>query len=233
MADATAERADLIRSMLVLAIALVAGILVAWIIGGLFGFGSAPGLIFGAVTFLILPYLVPGGAKVDLHASGPVDPQPVAYAPAAPIHAPTAPAEPARFVEMPTSEGPATNAISERVREAARAAGEAARALAGDGDGGASARPAALSGPRDGVGDDLKRLRGVGPKFEVVLHDLGIWHFDQIAAWGSDEVAWIDSNLDGFHCRVTRDGGVAQAEELAEHGETPHAQEKIERDTTE
>ena len=41
-------------------------------------------------------------------------------------------------------------------------------------------------------------------------------------------MAWVDENLEGFHGRVTREGWVEQARELAEEGETPHAQERIE-----
>ena len=68
---------------------------------------------------------------------------------------------------------------------------------------------------REGAPDDLKKIKGVGPKLEQVLHSLGIYHFDQIAAWGPAEVAWMDDNLAGFKGRVTRDGWVDQAGLLA------------------
>jgi NADH-quinone oxidoreductase subunit E len=45
---------------------------------------------------------------------------------------------------------------------------------------------------------------------------LGFWHFDQIANWTDDEVAWVDANLEGFKGRVTRDSWVEQAKLLAE-----------------
>jgi NADH-quinone oxidoreductase subunit E len=115
---------------------------------------------------------------------------------------------------------PPGTGISERVRDAARSAGEAARALSG---GDVGQRPVALSAPREGVGDDLKRLRGIGRKYEVVLHDLGIYHFDQIAAWGPEEIAWIEANLDGFSDRVVREDWVGQARVLAAGGETEHS----------
>ncbi len=47
-------------------------------------------------------------------------------------------------------------------------------------------------------GDDLKRIKGVGPKLEALLHSLGIYHFDQIAAWGPAEVAWVDCQPRGL-----------------------------------
>lgn len=94
-----------------------------------------------------------------------------------------------------------------------------------DGDGvlegtGEGTRPAGLDGPRDGVADDLKRIKGVGPKMEKLCNSLGFYHFDQIAAWTADEVAWVDANLEGFKGRVTRDTWVEQAKLLAAGGET-------------
>jgi len=44
---------------------------------------------------------------------------------------------------------------------------------------------------------------------------LGFFHFDQVATWTDEEVAWVDANLEGFKGRVTRDQWVAQAKELA------------------
>ena len=76
-------------------------------------------------------------------------------------------------------------------------------------------RPQGLSAARNDAPDDLKRIKGVGPKLEQMLHDLGYYHFDQIAAWNLAEVAWVDDNLEGFKGRVSRDEWVAQARELA------------------
>ena len=79
-------------------------------------------------------------------------------------------------------------------------------------------KPAGLAAPRGGAADDLKALEGVGPAMEKLLHELGIFHFDQIAAWGPAEVAWMDGNLKGFKGRVTRDKWVAQAKLIGEVG---------------
>ncbi|MCG6884998.1 MAG: hypothetical protein LJE62_14705 [Silicimonas sp.] len=112
--------------------------------------------------------------------------------------------------------------------EAARKAAEAAAAApqpapepepAAPASGEAS-RPAGLDGPRDGTADDLKQIKGVGPKMEQVCNRLGFWHFDQIAAWTDEEVAWVDANLEGFPGRVSRDNWVEQAKILASGGET-------------
>ncbi|MEM9911740.1 MAG: hypothetical protein AAF922_13245, partial [Pseudomonadota bacterium] len=53
-----------------------------------------------------------------------------------------------------------------------------------------------------------------------LLHSMGFYHFDQIAGWSSDEVAWVDENLEGFKGRVSRDGWIDQAKTLAAGGET-------------
>jgi predicted flap endonuclease-1-like 5' DNA nuclease len=79
-------------------------------------------------------------------------------------------------------------------------------------------RPAALSAARDNRADDLKRIKGIGPKLEKLCNSLGFFHFDQIAAWTDEEIAWVDQNLEGFKGRVVRDDWVAQAKEFAREG---------------
>jgi predicted flap endonuclease-1-like 5' DNA nuclease len=92
------------------------------------------------------------------------------------------------------------------------AAVQPAAALMG---GAAAVRPAALDGPRGGKADDLKLIKGVGPKLEILCNKLGFWHFDQIANWTPAEVAWVDDNLEGFKGRVSRDEWIVQARDLA------------------
>jgi NADH-quinone oxidoreductase subunit E len=74
-------------------------------------------------------------------------------------------------------------------------------------------QPEVLDAPRDGQADDLKKISGVGPKLEGVLNDLGFYHFAQIAEWGPEEIAWVDSRLK-FKGRIERDNWIAQAAEL-------------------
>lgn len=81
-------------------------------------------------------------------------------------------------------------------------------------------KPAGLTAPRGGKADNLKEIKGIGPKLEVLCNSLGFYHFDQIAAWTEAEIAWMDDNLEGFKGRVTRDTWVAQARVLAAGGET-------------
>lgn len=78
----------------------------------------------------------------------------------------------------------------------------------------ADGKPEMLAEP-EGEADDLKMIKGVGPKLEALLHSLGFFHFDQIAKWTEAEVAWVDENLTGFKGRVSRDDWVAQARLLA------------------
>ncbi|WP_342778290.1 endonuclease [Palleronia caenipelagi] len=80
--------------------------------------------------------------------------------------------------------------------------------------------PERLTAAREGGPDDLKLIKGVGPKLEQLLHRLGFYHFDQVASWSDSEVAWVDHNLEGFKGRVSRDDWVAQAKILAAGGET-------------
>lgn len=84
----------------------------------------------------------------------------------------------------------------------------------------AGTKPAMLAEARDGGADNLKEIKGIGPALEKLCHELGIYHFDQIAGWGAAEVAWMDANLKGFRGRVSRDDWVGQAKTLATGGAT-------------
>ncbi|MEO0863927.1 MAG: NADH-quinone oxidoreductase subunit NuoE [Pseudomonadota bacterium] len=75
-------------------------------------------------------------------------------------------------------------------------------------------KPEGLAAARGGAPDDLTKISGIGPKLEALLHKLGYFHYDQIAAWTAEEVAWVDDNLEAFKGRVSRDDWVAQAREL-------------------
>ena len=84
----------------------------------------------------------------------------------------------------------------------------------------AATKPQGLQAARGGKPDDLKIIKGIGPKLEALCHSLGFYHFDQIAHWTAEEIAWVDDNLEGFKGRVTRDAWVEQAKILAAGGET-------------
>jgi NADH-quinone oxidoreductase subunit E len=82
----------------------------------------------------------------------------------------------------------------------------------------AGSQPKGLTAARGGLGDDLQTIEGIGPALEKLCHSMGFFHFDQIAAWGEAEVAWMDANLKGFKGRVTRDKWVRQAGLIGEVG---------------
>ncbi len=85
---------------------------------------------------------------------------------------------------------------------------------------GESTKPKTLTAARNGSPDDLKLIKGVGPKMERMLHGMGFFHYDQIAAWSQSELAWVDDNLEGFKGRASRDEWIPQAKILASGGET-------------
>ncbi|WP_371036674.1 NADH:ubiquinone oxidoreductase [Rhodosalinus sp. FB01] len=132
----------------------------------------------------------------------------------APRHVPPASSAPASAAP-PAAKAAASTAAPKSAgpeESAGKAGAAAAKEAAGAGGG---TKPATLSAPRGGQADDLKKIKGVGPKLETLLNSLGFYHFDQIAAWSEDEIAWVDENLEGFKGRVTRDDWVAQAKDLA------------------
>lgn len=138
-------------------------------------------------------------SKVD---AGAAKPKPVEKKPAAKK---TAPAK--------TSAAKATSAKPAPVKVApakAVAKKPAAKKAAGAPDG----KPETLAAPRGGAKDDLKSIKGIGPKIEETLNGMGIYHHDQIAAWGRKEVKWVDEEL-SFKGRIDREKWISQAKALA------------------
>ncbi len=59
---------------------------------------------------------------------------------------------------------------------------------------GAASKPGnLLSEPRDDKGDNLKKLAGLGPKAAESLNAAGVFHFDQLASWSEDEIAYMEA----------------------------------------
>lgn len=84
-----------------------------------------------------------------------------------------------------------------------------------------SAEPAlaeAQSAPATG-GDDLTRIKGLGPKIAAMLRAHGVTTFAQIAAWDQAEIERIDALLGRFAGRIGRDSWVDQARLLAARDE--------------
>lgn len=65
-------------------------------------------------------------------------------------------------------------------------------------------------------GDDLRRIKGVGPKLAALLHSLGITSYAQVAAWTDADIDRIDAQLGTFAGRIRRDSWVEQAKLLAD-----------------
>jgi len=82
---------------------------------------------------------------------------------------------------------------------------------------GAEERPPTLPGARGGAPDDLTLIDGVSPMQQTTLYSLGVFHFDQVAAWTLANVAWVDQYL-RLRGRIVEEEWVEQADDLARDG---------------
>lgn len=73
-----------------------------------------------------------------------------------------------------------------------------------------------------GKKDDLKEIKGIGPKNEIILNKLGIYTFCQIAAWTPEETDWMGHHM-AFPGRIERELWTDQAKILCAGGETEHS----------
>ena len=69
--------------------------------------------------------------------------------------------------------------------------------------------------PASDAHDNLLRLKGVGPKLNQLLIELGVTRYAQIANWSEADIAAIDTKLGTFKGRPVRDQWVDQAKYLA------------------
>ncbi len=88
---------------------------------------------------------------------------------------------------------------------------------AGAATGAAAAVKKVAKAPAAGAdtGDDLTRLKGVGPKLAAQLQELGVTSFAQIANWSEADIDRIDAQLGRFKGRIRRDDWVEQAKMLS------------------
>ena len=177
-------------------LAAASGLFVLAVCLFLIDMGILASIFMGAVVFIVVGLLLGWIFCSELKPL--VQPNDTSAAPSAPEPAPVSEPAPATapFAQAPKAEAPEVEAVEDAVR------------------------PEALSGARDGGADDLKMIEGVGPKLEIMLNELGFYHFDQIAGWSAAEVAWVNDNLTGFKGRVSRDNWVEQARKLASGQET-------------
>jgi NADH-quinone oxidoreductase subunit E len=180
-------------------------------------------LLLGVVVFLVLGFVLPqvactsGGIERPMAAMSASSSLVAGDAPPPPLDDPyaaaaaAAAATPPYFEDTPDEPAPQAHPV---VSEARKPKTDVERAADHDNE-----KPETLDAPRGGTADDLKMIKGVGPKLEVTLNSMGFYHFDQIANWSDAEVAWVDENLQGFNGRATRDDWTGQAATLA-HGST-------------
>lgn len=81
----------------------------------------------------------------------------------------------------------------------------------------AAAKPARKAAAKP---DDLKEIKGVGPKLEQVLHENGVTQFAQIAEWDDAQIDSFAEKIGSMGGRIRSDDWVAQAKILAAGGET-------------
>jgi len=82
--------------------------------------------------------------------------------------------------------------------------------------------PQGIAAPAEGEADDLRLIKGIGPKTEKACHALGIYQFRQIADWTPEEAIWVGHHI-GFPGRIEREHWIAQARLLGSGGETEHS----------
>jgi predicted flap endonuclease-1-like 5' DNA nuclease len=62
--------------------------------------------------------------------------------------------------------------------------------------------------------DDLQQIIGIGKAFELTLHELGIYTFQQIAAFDLGDIARVNAELKDFKGRMEQDDWIGQAKDL-------------------
>ena len=68
--------------------------------------------------------------------------------------------------------------------------------------------------PDGSKADDLRQIKGIGPKLVTILAEEGVTTFAQIAAWTDSDIAKVDEKLGRFSGRIVRDQWVEQAKLL-------------------
>ncbi len=74
--------------------------------------------------------------------------------------------------------------------------------------------PRILKAALYGKKDNLRLIKGVGPKLENLLNENGVYYFWQVAEWNNQDIEIIDERLDVFKGRIDRDNWVSQANRL-------------------
>jgi predicted flap endonuclease-1-like 5' DNA nuclease len=78
-------------------------------------------------------------------------------------------------------------------------------------------KPPVLASSRSGAPDDLTLIDSVSLLQQTTFYSLGVFHYDQIAAWTPENVAWVDHFL-RLRGRIGEEEWIEQAEDLAREG---------------
>ena len=89
-------------------------------------------------------------------------------------------------------------------------------------------KPFILSSPRLSKKDNLTKIKGINIEIEKDLNRLGIFHFNQIAAWSNKNCIWIEEFLSLPGC-AKKNQWIKQARILETGKETVYSQ-KIENE---
>jgi predicted flap endonuclease-1-like 5' DNA nuclease len=79
------------------------------------------------------------------------------------------------------------------------------------------AKPHTMAAARNGGPDDFTLIEAVSAMQQSTLYSIGVFHFEQIAAWSPANVAWVDQYL-RLRGRIDEEQWVEQAGELAREG---------------
>lgn len=82
---------------------------------------------------------------------------------------------------------------------------------------GSEQRPQSLPAARNGAPDDFSLIEGVSAIQQNSLYALGIYHYEQVAAWTPANIAWVDQYF-RLRGRITEEDWVGQAAALAREG---------------
>ncbi|GGD46526.1 hypothetical protein GRI62_09330 [Erythrobacter arachoides] len=189
-------------------------------------------IIAVVVATLVLWWLVNASRKTKVEIEERGDSETVARRNQALIDAPSAASSAVPRREAPTTERDEIEAVAPgHVSAAANFDSTAAATEQGDAEAGApgSAREAIRQVPAELArkpaepaaptvsheGDDLLRIKGVGPRIVPLLAEQGVTRLAQIAAWDDAAIDRIDAQMGRFQGRIRRDEWVDQARLLA------------------
>lgn len=105
--------------------------------------------------------------------------------------------------------------IGELIAVAAQEEAQSARDAEAPQTAAAPAPPTPPAAGPAGELDDLRRIKGLGPKMQALLIGMGITRYEQIAAWTDADLDDLDGKLGAFAGRPRRDNWVEQARLLA------------------